>query len=77
MCHFVPFHLVIVFSVRLRFTSFDYPFGIFKLFFGLHLKLIYFHVILGYSRVLMENDTMSDDLYLPLKNELPSRLESF
>jgi hypothetical protein len=33
--------------------------------------------VLGYSRVLMENDTMSDDLYLPLKNELPSRLESF
>ena len=30
-----------------------------------------------YSRVLMENDTMSDDLYLPFKNELPSRLESF
>jgi len=33
-CPFVPFLLTIVFSVLLRFTDSDYPFGIFKLFFA-------------------------------------------
>jgi hypothetical protein len=32
VCPFVPFLLVIVLSVLLRFTDSDYPFGIFKLF---------------------------------------------
>jgi len=32
VCSFVLFLLAIVFSVRLRYTVYDYPFTIFKLF---------------------------------------------
>ena len=32
VCPFALFLLAIVLSVRLRYTDFDYPFGIFKLF---------------------------------------------
>jgi ABC-type spermidine/putrescine transport system permease subunit II len=39
-CPFVLFLLVIVLSVLLRFTDFDYPFGIFRLFLG-NVQMIY------------------------------------
>jgi hypothetical protein len=71
-CLFVVFHSTFVLSVLLRYTGFDYPFGIFKFFLALVVSSMYNSLIpwLSFLLRLMVSDNSFGNILVQFQNPI-------